>query len=120
MSAGEHFAGAAMRASKGMNADRDALVLDIVEAMEPVMRKVLREELPQAAASVITPEAAEQFWTVGFEVMKKQAANRAGLWLFGRVGNAMNLLFWGAVALYAAYQIAGWAGIKLFLFSKGP
>jgi hypothetical protein len=83
--------------------------------MEPTMRRVVREELPHAVATVLTSEAVKQFWSIGLGVVKEQAANHAGLWLFGRLGKGISFLMWGALGLFFAYQIAGWAGVRLML-----
>lgn len=89
---------------------------DVVDTVEHAVRRAVREELSTAFEQAMTSKAVEKFWAIGLEVLKKQAANRVGMWAFGRIGAVFNTLFWVFAGLYVAYQVAGWAGVKLMLF----
>jgi hypothetical protein len=108
-----------LQTSRDLTELREGLLIDLVEAMEPIMRKVVREEVPIAAAAIMTPDAAKQFWAAGIEVIKEQAQTRAGKWMFGRIADTLSNLFLLAVGAYIIYQVAGWVGVKLLLAAKG-
>lgn len=91
---------------------------ETLEHMQELMRDAVRDGMRE----LVTPEAMEQFWSSGFQMLQKEATRHAGRFVLGGLAGLLKKASLFVLLGGIVYAVGGWSALATLakaLFSHG-